>query len=57
MNKDEQLKTLLASLYDCLGCMVKPDEYQMRHNILIRQLAAYVLRDDIEKLEGDGEDL
>lgn len=45
---------LLASLTQALR-ICPPDEYQMRHNVLIRQLAAFVLKDKIAELEGEVE--
>ena len=46
--KEECIKSLSAAL-----CVCPPDEYQQRHNLLIRQLAAFILHEDI--MEGEGE--
>ncbi len=53
MNKDDQIKNLISSLNECLAFGQRPDEYQQRHNLLIRQLAAYVLREEIDKFESE----
>lgn len=47
-------KELIILLGSALA-MCPPDEYQQRHNVLVRQLAAYVLKDEIAKLEGEVE--
>lgn len=49
MNNKEWLKeALIESLNECIALNQRPDEYQQRHNRLIRRLAAYVLRDDFD---------
>jgi hypothetical protein len=55
MTKDQLLDQLIKQLNECIAFGQRPDEYQQRHNSLIRQLAAYVVRDEIDKFEGNDE--
>ena len=51
MTKEGLREALMNTLNECLAFGQRPDEYQQRHNLLVRQLAAFVLRDDIERLD------
>ena len=46
---------LISSLNECLG-FCRPDEYQQRHNLLIRQLASYILDEKIMKIQGESDE-
>lgn len=45
---------LMLSLNDCLG-YCRPDEFQSRHNLLTRQLTAFLLEDALNDCEENDE--
>lgn len=51
---EEKTKEIISTLSKCC-CICRPDEYQQLHNLLIRQLAEYVLSTNINELEGNDE--
>jgi hypothetical protein len=51
--KDEITEEMLLSSLTQALRVCPPDEYQMRHNLLVRQIAKFILKDKIAELEGE----